>query len=74
MVSDGSDWGYKPEDATPTYDYFPQAFYPGSSAYSYPGAPISPGVEKDAYTKGKAGYEDYNKVQIPVDEAFTGTA
>ncbi len=76
MVSDGSDWGYKPQDATPTFDYFPQTFYPGSSSYSYPGAPIAAGVEKEAYryTTGNSAYGDYSKVQTPVDEPFTGIA
>jgi hypothetical protein len=63
MVSDGTEWGYKPADATPIFDYFPPTFYPQSSAYSYPGVPMSPEIEKEAYlyTNGKPGYEAYNK-------------
>eukprot|EP00961_Rhodomonas_salina_P050759 681403-Rhodomonas_salina.3 len=47
MQSDGSDWGYEPEPATPTYDYFPQTNYPGSAAYNYPGYPVTNAAAKE---------------------------
>lgn len=47
--SDGSDWGYELEPATPTYNYFPKQNYPGSSAYNYPASVMSPEQGKDAW-------------------------
>ncbi|EKX35721.1 hypothetical protein GUITHDRAFT_118106 [Guillardia theta CCMP2712] len=49
MQSDGSEWGYVPEQATPAYNYFPAQFYPSSNAYNYPAAPSSPAVAKEGY-------------------------
>eukprot|EP00287_Rhodomonas_sp_CCMP768_P000096 CAMPEP_0196752996 /NCGR_PEP_ID=MMETSP1091-20130531/89130_1 /TAXON_ID=302021 /ORGANISM="Rhodomonas sp., Strain CCMP768" /LENGTH=201 /DNA_ID=CAMNT_0042101035 /DNA_START=81 /DNA_END=686 /DNA_ORIENTATION=+ len=49
MQSDGSDWGYEPEPATPTYDYFAATNYPGSAAYNYPGYPVTNAAAKEAY-------------------------
>ena len=62
MVSDGSEWGYQPAGATPTFNYFPPTFYPQSNSYSYPGTPWYPETEKEAYlySSGKAKYERYN--------------
>ena len=47
MQSDGSEWGYEAEPATPTYNYFPQTNYPGSAAYNYPGYPITNAAAKE---------------------------